>query len=262
MRTVGSRPTVAAVATWTRFAPAISRTSIRLPAALRSKGALASLAIATGAAVVAAQFLASIVGAPAAGLTATATTAWLLLAFILGRRWQCCNRFTEAFGQAKRHGANAGQAFDVLHIAAFVTSNETHGDTFTTGTRGTADAVNILFGYVGQFEVEHVADAGDVDAARRDVGCDQNLDLPVTEGLQRCGALALRLVTVNGGGLDTGTGKPAHNAVGTVLGAGENQRAVDLFAFQLEGQQSLLFALFYKGNKLFNALCGSRRRGN
>ena len=70
--------------------------------------------------------------------------------------------------------ADAGQALNILHIAALITGHEAHRDAFSAGARGAADAVDILFGHIGQFEVEHMADAGDVNAACSNVGCDQN----------------------------------------------------------------------------------------
>ena len=47
-----------------------------------------------------------------------------------------------------------------------------------------------------------------------------------------------------------------------MLGPGENERTVNVFALQFERQQCLLLALFYKRHELFNALRGGRRRGN
>ena len=103
-----------------------------------------------------------------------------------------------------------------------------------------------------------MADAGDVNAARRNVGRHEYLDLAIAECLQRSRTLALRFVAMDRGGLDTGTRKPTHNAVGAMLCAGEDQRPVNLFALQFERQQCLLFALLDKGHELFNALCCGR----
>ncbi len=47
------------------------------------------------------------------------------------------------------------------------------------------------------------------------------------EARERGGALALALVAVDGGGVDAGGDEMAHDAVGAVLGAGEDQRALD-----------------------------------
>ena len=181
MCAVGSRTAVAAFVTRTRFATAITGAGIWLPAALWRESALAGFTVATRAAVIATQFLARIIGASATGLTATATATWLLLAFIFGRRRQSCDCFAETFREAKRHRAHARQSLDILHIATLVARDKAHCNAFATGTRGAADAVDILFGYIGQFEIEHMADAGNVDPACCDVGRHKNFDLPVTK---------------------------------------------------------------------------------
>ena len=49
------------------------------------------------------------------------------------------------------------------------------------GPAGAADAVDIVFGVDRHVVVEDVADVGDVEAARRDVGGDQELQLAVAE---------------------------------------------------------------------------------
>ena len=107
-----------------------------------------------------------------------------------------------------------------------------------------------------------MAYAGNVDAARGNIRCDEDFDFAITKCLQRSGPLALAFVAVNGGGLDASASKPTHNAVSAMLGTGKNQRTVNFFALQLERQQSLLFALFNKGHELLNALCRGCRRCN
>ena len=54
---------------------------------------------------------------------------------------------------------------------------EADGVAVGAGARGTADAMHVVFGIVRQIEVEHVADIGDVQAARRHVGGDQHGDI-------------------------------------------------------------------------------------
>ena len=160
---------------------------------------VAGFTVQTSAAIVAAQFLASIVGTTATGLTATPTATGLLRFLVGNGRWQCGNSRAETFRQTKCHGAHARQTLNILHIATLVTRDEAHRDAFTARTRGTADAVHILFRHIGQLEVEHMADAGNVNAARGNIGCDEDFDFAVTKCLQRSGTLALAFVAVNGG---------------------------------------------------------------
>ena len=124
--------------------------------------------------------------------------------------------------------------------------------------------MDILLGHVGQLEIEHVADAADVDPARRNVGRDQHRGAALAEGEQRGGALGLALVAVDRGGVDAGRGQVAHHAVGTVLGPGEDQRPVDRAIGQTgpqpQREQRLLFSLVEEGHVLFDPLSRSRLR--
>ena len=59
------------------------------------------------------------------------------------------------------------------------------------GPAGAADAVDVALDVVRNVEVDDVGDALDVEAARRDVGRDDDVELAVLEPLD--GALAQRL---------------------------------------------------------------------
>ena len=152
----------------------------------------------------------------------------------------------------------AGQLLDVLQVRTLVVRAESDGDAARTRARGAADAVDVLFRDVGQFEVDDVADARHVDAARRDVGCDQHLGLAVLELTQRALALALALVTVDRISGDAVAGQQLHDAIGAMLGAREDQRAVDRRVLQGDRQQRLLLRLIDEGDVLIDALCGGR----
>ena len=91
--------------------------------------------------------------------------------------------------------------------------------------RGAADAMNVSLGNLRQFKVDDMADAVDVDAARRDVGRNQRARLSAAESGQCALALALALVAVNGGSIDARLVEGAGYAVGAVLGAGEDDDA-------------------------------------
>ena len=96
------------------------------------------------------------------------------------------------------------------------------------GAAGAADAVDVELGHVRQIEVDDVREAVDVDAARGDVGRDQHAQLGVFEALERALAGALGFVAVDRGGGDAGLVQVLGDAVGAVLGAREDQRALDL----------------------------------
>ena len=106
-----------------------------------------------------------------------------------------------AFTRSNRN-IDLHQLFDVVQQAGLVRCAESNGDAVAAGTGGTADAVDISVRYFRQVVVEDVRHGRDIDAAGRDVGCDQNLDLAVLEALQGALALALALVAVDGGDLE------------------------------------------------------------
>src|SRR5574343_2071473 len=57
------------------------------------------------------------------------------------------------------------QFFDVLQLPPLVVADQRNGLAFHAGAAGTADAVHVILGYVGQFVVDDVRQCVDVDAA-------------------------------------------------------------------------------------------------
>ncbi len=130
------------------------------------------------------------------------------------------------------------------------------------GARGAADAVDVLLGHVGQVVVDDVRDIVDVDAARGDFGGDENTRLALLEAVERTGALALALVAVDGVGVEAGAFQLLRDAVSAVLGAGEDQRALDRLIGEHRVQEILLLGLIDVDDSLLDALGGGRLRGN
>src|SRR6266481_3931009 len=109
-----------------------------------------------------------------------------------------------------------------------------------------------------------MADAVYVDAARGDVGSDQDIDAAAAESRQGLFTLRLAFIAVNGGGCDALALKMADDAVGTMLGTGENQRALEFLILEQAGQQRALFRIIGKDHALLDKLdrrC-NRRPGN
>ena len=127
-------------------------------------------------------------------------------------------------GRGDRH---PDQLLDVAQERQLVMRAERDRDAVGAGARGAADAVHVAFRDVGQIEVDDVADAIDVDAAGGDVGRHQRSHPAVAEVLQHALALVLRLVAVDRFGRDAVLVQAADHLVGAVLGAGEDQHAVD-----------------------------------
>ncbi len=110
--------------------------------------------------------------------------------------------------RSSRGTRDADQPLDVAQIAHLLGAGDQRDrDAVGAGARGAADAVDIGFRDVGQVEIDHMADAVDVDAAGGDVGGDQRADLAGAERRQHALAVVLRLVAVDGVGVDAGLGQ-------------------------------------------------------
>src|SRR5690606_6899325 len=128
---------------------------------------------------------------------------------------------------------------------------------FALGAAGAADAVYVVFRYVGQFVVYDVGQLVDVDAARGDVGGNQNADGVALEVFERFGAGALAFVAVDCGCTDAVFNQLFGEAICTVLGAGEYQYLMALAAADGEGGQFAFAVAVYRVKPLRDALRGS-----
>src|SRR5690606_19639454 len=118
--------------------------------------------------------------------------------------------------------------FDVAQIRGFFCFAKGDGGAVASGASGAADAVDVAFGLVRQIEVEDVGYVVDVDAARGDIGGDKHACFTVFEAVERTVARALAFVAVDGSSRVAGFGQLLAEAIGTVLGAGENDGAVNV----------------------------------
>ena len=92
---------------------------------------------------------------------------------------------------------------------------------------GAADAMDVVLGDHRQLEVDDVRQAVDVEAARGDLGRDEDRGPAGLEVGQRADALALALVAVDGDGGDAVATELLGESIGAVLGAREDERLVD-----------------------------------
>ena len=83
----------------------------------------------------------------------------------------------------------------------------------SAGARGSSDAVHVALRLVRHIEIDDMGDAVDIDAARRDVGRDQDRHATVAEGRERPLPRGLRLVAVDRVGLDAGPCQTLGDAV-------------------------------------------------
>ena len=114
--------------------------------------------------------------------------------------------------------------FDPSQQSPFFAITERECESFSTRARGATDSVDVIFGFHRQVKVDDVRDVVDVDAACRDVGCDEDSRPPVTEAVQRALPRGLRLIPMNGIARNTCEEQPLGNLVGTVFGAREDER--------------------------------------
>src|SRR3954466_4653170 len=113
---------------------------------------------------------------------------FLLLALLFGQRRQIMG-----------HNFDLGvdQPLDVAQIATLGTVTEADGDARGAGARGAADAMDIAFRFIRQFEIHHMRDVVNVDATGGNVSGDQNPGLALAEHFQRPLAGILALVAMD-----------------------------------------------------------------
>src|SRR3954467_12527527 len=114
---------------------------------------------------------------------------------------------------------------DVAEQPALFAVTEAECDAGCAGTGRAADAVHVSLGLHRELVVHDVADVIDVDAAGRDVGCHQHLHVAVLERVERLLAGTLALVAMDRRGEETVLLQLLGQAVGAMLGAGEDDGA-------------------------------------
>src|SRR5882757_9890740 len=123
-------------------------------------------------------------------------------------------------------------ADDALHLAqlgVFRRIAQRDRDTVHAVAAGTADTVDVAFGLVRQVEIHDMADAGDINAARRDIGRDQNAHRTFAEIVECLLTGVLRLVAVNDGGLEAIALEVLGHPVGAMLGARKDDDGLHRF---------------------------------
>ena len=121
--------------------------------------------------------------------------------------------------------------------------------------------MHVGLGYIGNVHIDHVGKVVDVDSARSNVGGNKNAGLALLEACKGRLAGVLRLVSVDCKRRDSAALQIVRNAVGTVLGAGENQNGLYFFAVLKQvGKQVALGVGVHKKCLLHDGL-GSARYG-
>jgi hypothetical protein len=179
------------------------------------------------AAALRARATASVTTATAATTTAAGSThsdghaaQYDRLGLLIGRR-------LEAWHAGARNLA-LDQLFDVAQEDLLVTAHQAQGLALRAGTARATDAVHIVLGHIGQFEIHHVGQLIDVDAAGGNVGGHQHRQGAGLEFAQCLGARALAFVAVDGHGRDPLFAEVLGQTIGAVLHACEHQDLVPI----------------------------------
>ncbi len=131
-------------------------------------------------------------------------------------------------------------ALDVVEQLEFVDAHQRHGVAIDTGTPGPPDAMDVVLGDHRQLEVDDVRKRLDVEPAGGDFGGHQDREATGLEIGQGPNALRLALVAVDRRGGDPVLVELLREAVGPVLGPGEDERLVDPAAGHEVAQQFAL----------------------
>ena len=97
---------------------------------------------------------------------------------------------------------DAELAFELKEVRALFSQEQRGGNAAFTGAAGAADAMDEVFGDVGQVVVDEVRDVLDVNAESGDMGGDKDAILHALEAGEGGGTLRLRAVAMNHGGVD------------------------------------------------------------
>ncbi len=136
----------------------------------------------------------------------------------------------------------AEEPLDVTEQLTLIHADERDGDAVHACATGAADAMDVVGGDHRQLVVDHVRQRIDVEAAGGDLGRDEQRDTPGLEVGQGADPLGLALVAMDDRDVDAVPVELLGEPVGAVLGAGEDERLVDLSG-EHEVAQELALAL-------------------
>ena len=177
-------------------AACLSGWSVFAARTVAARGATATAIAAAAAATITAATRA------ARATTATGTAAATAGVFTFRRATRCDDGHNEFRFDALDFDLEADVGLDLREHGHIVFAAEADGIAFRAGTRGAANAVDVVFRVVRQVLVEHVADIGDVQAARSDVRGDENGQRAIVERTEHLQTLVLRYVTAHRFGVE------------------------------------------------------------
>ena len=156
----------------------------------------------------------------------------------------------------------AGQLFDVAQQRPLGAVAKRNRDARGAGPRGAADPVNIGFRHFGKLEIDDMRDAVDVEAARRDVGCDEGADAAAAKRFERTFPLVLALVAVDRASRDPAVIEMLGDLVGAAFRSCEDERPGHSRVGEKLDEEIALAACFYEHDLVVDAVGGFRHRSH
>src|SRR6516165_5074625 len=136
--------------------------------------------------------------------------------------------------------SHANKLLDIAQEGHLLAVAQRDRNTFRASARRTADTMHVGFRHVRQIEIHDVADAIDVDAARRNIRRNECPNFAFAKGREHALPLVLRFVAVNRFGADTSPDQATRDPIGAVLSPCEDQGTVDRFPPQQVNQDCRL----------------------
>jgi hypothetical protein len=139
-------------------------------------------------------------------------------------------------------------------VVAFFCADQRDGFARFACAASAADAVNVVFGGVRQFEVDHRGQVFNVQATSGYVGSNEDTDFPALEGFKGFGTGLLALVAMDGVGRDAVALQEMREAAAAELGADEYQH-LGVFFF-VSNQVCQQVSLEAAGNRVHDVADG------
>jgi len=130
------------------------------------------------------------------------------------------------------HDAAPDKPFQRTQCASILGCHKTDGVTDRLCSSGASNAMDIILRVHREIVIHHVRDPIHIDAARGDVGGDEDTDGAGFEILQCAEPLVLRAIGMDGSRFNSTAFETASDLVGATLSPGKNENSVELLIAQ------------------------------
>ena len=142
------------------------------------------------------------------------------------------------------------EVFDLGDVFAVVGGDEGEGGAEASGASGAADAMDVIFRMGRHVEIKDVADIGNVEATRRNVGTDEDVHRAILEGVERSHAGRLVHVAMQGANRKAMLVQALVNNGDVALAVAEHNGVLQAFDFAQQPAQGLaLVAAAMRGDQ-------------